>query len=123
VFLGARCKPCFPVNSQIDLFGRNRPLLGDSVRDHRLPFAVKEVEDAVVDSLKSYAKLINAVSQKVGLGSAQLVSQVFETLELCQALDLGFRDERIKPLHNRYGPIVFGEKDDSRLRHLSVPCL
>ena len=101
MILGAQFKPCFPVNSQIDLFGRNHPFLGDPVRDHRLSLAVKEVEDAVVDPLKSDAELINAVSQKIGLGSAQLVSQVFEPLEFCQALDLGFSDERIKPLHNR----------------------
>jgi hypothetical protein len=60
---------------RVDSVAGNSILFGQAVREDCRDSAVKEIENSIVDVLKSDSQFVYAVAEKIGFRPAQLVPQ------------------------------------------------
>ncbi len=91
--------------------------LCDSVRNHRRKLLVKEVENAVIDALKSYSQLVNPIAEKIRFGSTKFVAELLKSFQPHEAFYLSLFGQCVEPLDNWHDAIDFHIEDDFRLGH------
>jgi hypothetical protein len=73
---------------------------------------VEEVQEAVVDSLKSRSQFVYFVTQQVGFRPSEFVAQFGKAAQSDAAFVLSLRRKAQQPLKDWYGAVTFFEKDD-----------
>jgi len=91
----------FRPNSPVNLGGRYFALLCDAVRNDDRSSAVKEVQHPVMDTLIAGSQLIDPTAEIISFRAPELVAQIFQSLQACQALLLGSFWQTVKPLDQR----------------------
>ncbi len=66
------------------------------MRKHRHRVPVKEVQNAMVDALETDSQFVNAITEIVGLGAAELVPKALQPLDAHQGLRPGFVIETVR---------------------------
>jgi hypothetical protein len=71
LWIGFKC--LLPLDSEVDLLGRNESLLYDTVRDDGLAWSVKKVQNSVVLTAHPNSKLVNSVTKKIRFWPSELM--------------------------------------------------
>jgi hypothetical protein len=78
---------------------------------------MKEIEYAIVDTLKPNTQLIDSIAQIVGFRTAQLMSLVSQALYSDPTLVLRFGGETVQPIEHGNGMGILLIKDNRSLGH------
>src|SRR5579883_2753942 len=95
----------------VDILGRNLLLFREAVRNHGGYFLMKEIKNAIIYAPDADAKLINAITQVIGLRAAQLMAQFPEPLQLDAAFIEGLFREPLEPFQDGHRPIFILVED------------
>jgi hypothetical protein len=82
----------------LDGVAGNSILFGQAVREYRRDSAVKEIENSIVDVLKSHSQFVYAIAKKVSLRPPQLMPRFREPLNSDSALVLRLGRQSVEPL-------------------------
>jgi hypothetical protein len=96
----------------------NSILFGQAMRKYRRDSAVKEIENSIVDVLKSNSQFVYTIAEKISLRPPQLVPQFRKPLNSDSALVLRFGRQSVEPFQNRDCAVRFAVKDDLTLGHV-----
>jgi len=96
----------------VNLLGRNRSFLYESVRENRHGLPVKEIKHPVVLPLKSDPKLIDTVPKEIGLWPAKFKAKLGQPLDSDAALGHRLGRKRVEPFEDRDFPVVLAVQND-----------
>ena len=91
--LPLQCQPNVPI--------WNLSFFDKALRQDSGNSALKEIQDAIVDSLPPYPQFIDPASQQIGFRPPQFMTQFSQTLDLDHAFVLNIRRKGIEPLQYR----------------------
>lgn len=87
--VGTLEEPLLPLHGPVDVGVGHRVFLGESMDQHGRDSSVKEVEEPIVDSTEPCSKLVDAITQVVGLRAAELVAELRETSDASDTPGIG----------------------------------